>query len=181
MPTTVSAPTSIAERQPGVQKTRTSLGTSRRVLTRFAAAAASAMAILAVLLIGGSSAALAAGALFVPEDTDASWDGAAATVSFREVDVEVEGGITTISVRVTAEVEVLCRRGESTLHIRRSATATDVTEYPIGDDGSVAGTAKVPLEVRGSKVPGYTCVTQHLSVTAELEDFWTGATLVHKV
>ena len=147
---------------------------------RFATAAVSTMAAVALLLVGGSSAALAAGALFVPEATDAGWDGAVATVSFREIDVELEGGITTISVKVTADVDVVCRRGQSTLHIRRSAAATDVTEYPIGDDGSVAGTAKVPLEVTGLQVPGYTCVTQHLSVTAELEDFWTGAALVHK-
>ena len=133
-----------------------------------------------MLLAGGSSAALAAGAHFVPEDTDASWDGAVATVSFREVDVAVEGGVTTISVEVTAEVEVVCTRGESTLHIRRSATVVEVTDYPISDDGTVAGTARLPLEVRGLKASGFSCVTQHVSVTAVLEDFWTGATLVHR-
>jgi len=140
----------------------------------------SATAAVALLLVGGPGAALAAGALFVPEATDASWDGAVATVAFREVDVAVEGGVTTISVKVTADVEVVCRRGQSTLHIHRSASATEVAEYLISDEGTVAGTASVPLEVTGLKVPGYSCVTQHLSVTAELEDFWTGATLIHK-
>jgi hypothetical protein len=167
MLSTVSTPT-------GVQRTR------RRILVRFAAAAASTMAALAVLLVGGSSAALATGAYFVAEDTDATWDGAVATVSFREAEVEVEGDVTTISVKVTADVTAVCTRGESTLTIRRSATVLDVADYPIGGDGIVAGTATLPLEVKGLKPAGYSCVTQHLSVTAELEDFWTGATLLHK-
>lgn len=170
----------IARRQPGVPRTRRSLGASRRVLARFAAAAATTMAVLTALLAGGSSAALAAGGHFVPEATEAGWDGAVATVSFREVDVEAEGGVTTISVKVTADVTVVCTRGESTLNIRRSATVLEVTDYPISDDGAVAGTARLPLEVRGLQVPGYSCVTRHLSVTAVLEDFRTGATLVHK-
>ena len=133
-----------------------------------------------MLLIGGSSAALAAGAHFVPEDTDATWDGAVATVDFREADVEVEEGVTTISVKVTANVDAVCRRGESVLHIHRSATALDVSEYPISDDGAVAGTASIPLVVKGLQVSGFKCVTQQVSLTAALEDFWTGATLTHR-
>lgn len=181
MLSTRKTPVLITRRQPGDQhRTRRSLGAARQVLAKFAAAAATTMAVLAALLVGGSSAALAAGGHFVPGATEASWDGVVATVSFREVDVEVEGGVTTISVKVTADVNVVCTQGESTLNIRRSATALDVTDYSISDDGAVAGTARLPLEVRGLLVPGYSCVTRHLSVTAVLEDFWTGATLVHR-
>jgi hypothetical protein len=145
-------------------------------LARFAAAAATTMAFLA----GGSDAALAADAHFVPEATEAGWDGTVATVSFQEVDVALEGDATTISVKVTVDVNVVCTRGQSTLTIRKSSTALEVTEHPIGDDGTVAGTAELPLEVNGLQVPGYSCVTRHLSITADLEDFWTGATLVHR-
>ena len=38
----------------------------------------------------------------------------------------------------------------------------------------------VAVEVRGLQAPGYTCTTQHTTITAVLEDFWTGATLTHK-
>jgi hypothetical protein len=138
------------------------------------------MAALAVLLIGGSSAALAAGAHFLPEATDASWDGAVATVTFQETEVELEGGVTTISVQVTVEVSVVCTRGESTLNIRRSGSILAASDYPISDDGTVVGTATLPLQVSGLQVAGFSCVTQHVSITAALEDFWTGATLVHK-
>ena len=180
MLSTMSTPTLIAKWQPGVPRTRRSLRASLRVLARFAAAVASTMAVLAVLLVGGSGAAWAAGARFVPEATDARWDGAVAIVVFREAGVAVEGGATTISIKVTADVDVVCRRGESTINIHRSATVTDVNDYPISDDGIVAGTARLPLEVTGLKVSGWSCATQHRSVTAVLEDFWTGATLVHK-
>jgi hypothetical protein len=138
------------------------------------------MAAAAMLLIGGSSAALADGAHFVPEATDVSWDGTVATVAFREVDVALEADVTTISVQVTADVDAVCRRGVSTLHIHRSATALDVKDYPISDDATVEGAISVPLEVTGLKVSGFTCVMTHVSVTAVLEDFWTGATLSHK-
>ncbi|GLZ38094.1 hypothetical protein Acsp05_17180 [Actinokineospora sp. NBRC 105648] len=132
------------------------------------------------LLLGGSGTALAATAHFVPEATEVSWDGAVATVSFQEVDVAVGGDATTISVKVTVDVRVVCTRDQSTLNIRKSTTALEVTEYPIGDVGTVTGTAKLPLELTGLQVPGYTCATKHLSITAVLEDFWTGAILVHK-
>ena len=178
MLSTMNISTLTAKRHPDVPRTRRSQGTSRRVLERTATTAASAMAVLAVLLIGGSNAALAAGAYFVPEATDASWDGAVATVTFQEVGVE--GGATTISVQVTADVNVVCTQGESTLNIRRSATALAATDYPTSDDGTVAGTATLPLKVSGLKVPGFSCVTQQVAITAVLEDFWTGATLVHK-
>lgn len=133
-----------------------------------------------MLLIGGSSAALAEGAHFVPEATDASWDGTVATVTFREADVALEADVTTISVKVTADVDAVCKRGVSTLHIHRSATALDVKDYPISDDGTVEGTASLPLKVTGLKISGYTCVITHVSITTVLEDFWTGATLIHK-
>lgn len=133
-----------------------------------------------MLLIGGSSAALADGAHFVPEATDTSWDGTVATVTFREVDVVLQADVTTISVQVTAEVDAACRRGVSILHIHRSATALDVKDYPISDDGTVEGVASVPLKVMGLKVSGFTCVITHVSITAVLEDFRTGATLIDK-
>ncbi|MFI7547470.1 hypothetical protein [Actinoplanes sp. NPDC049599] len=153
---------------------------SRRVLARFATGAVSTMVAAAMLLIGHSSAALAEGAHFVPEDTDAGWDGTVATVAFREVEVALEAEATTISVKVTAGVDAVCTRGESTLHLHRSATALDVRDYPLGEDGTVEGDTVVPLKVTGLKVSGFTCVITHVSVTAVLEDFWTGATLTHK-
>jgi hypothetical protein len=137
----------------------------------------STIAAAAMFLIGGSSAAPADGAHFVPEASDASWDGTVATVAFREVDVALEAELTTISVRVTADVDAVCRRGASTLTIHRSATALDVQDYPIGDDATVEGAVSVPLEVKGLKVSGFTCSVTQVSVTAVLEDFWTGATL----
>lgn len=148
--------------------------TSRRT-ARFAATAAATMALLA----GGATTALAADAHFVPEATEAAWDGTVATVSFQEVEVPLEGA-TTISVKVTVAVDVVCTKGSSTLVIRKSSAALEVAEYPVGADGTVDGTATVPLEVKGLQVPGYTCVTRHLAITAALEDFWTGATLVHQ-
>jgi hypothetical protein len=165
---------------PALITTRGSVGAARRVLARFTAVAATTTAVLTGLLAGAAGAAPADDAHFVPKATEVSWDGDVATVSFLEVDVELEGDETTISVKVTAEVNAVCTRGESTLFVRRSATALDVTNYPIGDDGTVAGTAKVPLEVKVVPLPGYSCVTRNVSLTAVLEDFWTGATLVHK-
>lgn len=148
---------------------------------RLAVSAGSAVAVLTAVLAGGSGAALAAGAHFVPEATEAGWDGTVATVTFREVGLPPDGGVTTISAKVTAAVDAVCRRGESILRIHRSASALDVQDYPIdSDDGVAAGTARVPLEVTGLKVTGWTCVTQRVALTAELEDFWTGATLIHR-
>ncbi|GGQ61326.1 hypothetical protein GCM10010166_33790 [Couchioplanes caeruleus subsp. azureus] len=139
-----------------------------------------AMTVLAALVAGGSGAAGAAGARFVPEAAEARWDGAVATVVFQEVDVALAGDLTTISVTATVDVDITCRRGESTVDIHRSATVTKANDYPIGADGTVAGTARLPLEVTGWQVPGYSCAARHWSVTAVLEDFWTGATLTHK-
>ncbi len=133
-----------------------------------------------MLLIGGSNAALADGAHFVPEATDVSWDGTVATVTFREVGVVLKADVTTISVKVTADVDAVCRRGVSTLHIYRSATALDAKDYPIGDDHTVEGAARVPLEVPGLEVSGFTCVITNTSVTTVLKDFRTGATLTHR-
>jgi hypothetical protein len=178
MPSTTDTSISITSRQPGGP--RISLDAARRVLTRFATATISTVAAAAILLIGGSSAALADGAHFVPEATDVSWDGTVATVAFREVDVVLKADVTTISVKVTARVDAVCTRGVSILHIHRSATALDAKEYPIGDGGTVEGAASVPLEVPGLKVSGFTCVITRVSITAVLEDFWTGATLIHK-
>lgn len=180
MLSTMDTPPLITNWPSDISRTRRSPRAPGRVLARFAAAAASTTVVLAVLLASGSGAAWAAGARFVPEATDASWDGAVATVDFQEVGVALEGSVTTISVKVTVDVEVVCTRGESTINIHRSATALDVKDYPIRSDDTVAGKARVPLKVTGLKVTGWSCVTQRRSVTAVLEDFWTGATLVHK-
>lgn len=174
---TTNTPVPITSPPPDVP--RVSAKAARRILSRLATVVISTTAATAVLLIGGSSAALADGARFVPEATDARWDGTVATVAFREVEVALEGDMTTISVKVTAEVNAVCTRGGSTLYLRRSATALDVSDYSI-DDGTVKGAASVPLEVTGLKVSGFTCVMTAVSLTAFLEDFWTGATLVHK-
>jgi hypothetical protein len=136
----------------------------------------STMVAAAMLLIG----APADGARFVPEATDAGWDGAVATVAFREVGVDLETDATTISVTVTVDVDAVCRRGGSTVSLRRSATALDVRDYPIGEDGAVEGVAGIPLEVTGLTITGFTCRIMQVSVTAVLEDFWTGATLIDK-
>ena len=130
-------------------------------------------------LASGSATARADEARFVPEATEVSWDGTVATVSFQEVDVVVEGAATTISVKVTVDVDVVCTKGESTLDIHRSATALAATDYPV-QDGTVTGTAKLPLKVKGPQPPGYSCAVRHRSVTAVLEDFLTGATLVRE-
>lgn len=149
-----------------------SLRKTRAVLTTAATTAA--------LLTGGAGAAQAADAHFVPEATEAGWDGTVATVSFQEVEVVLDADATTISVKATIDVNVVCTRGQSTLVIRKSSAALTVGEYPIDADGTVTGTAEVPLEVTGLQVPGYSCVRRHLALTAALEDFWTGATLVHQ-
>jgi hypothetical protein len=143
-------------------------------------AATATMAAAAMLLIGGSSAALADGPHFVPEATDVSWDGAVAIVTFREEGVVLNADETTISVKVTAEVDATCRRGVSVLHIHRSATALEAKDHPIGDHNTVEGAASVPLEVPGMQVSGFTCVITRVSITAVLKDFRTGASLIHK-
>lgn len=128
-----------------------------------------------------AAAALTAGAHFVPEATEAHWDGKVATVTFREEQVDLPDGMTTISLRLTAEVDAICTAGESTLQIHRSATALQAQDYPVGEDGSVAGTGMVPLKVTtGLNVSdGWSCKATQVSLTAVLEDFYTGATLVH--
>lgn len=131
-----------------------------------------ATASVAALLLGDAS--------FDPEVTTVTWDGSVATVTFREVDVALEADLTTISVEVRAEVDAVCTRGASTIHLHRAATALAVQEYPIAEDDVVDGVAEVPLQVKGLKVTGYTCVTTGVALTASLEDFWTGATLVHR-
>lgn len=133
-----------------------------------------------LIAVAVSGAALTAGAHFVPEATEAHWDGTVATVTFREEEVDLPGGMTTISLQVTAEVDAVCTLGESTLDIHRSATALRVQDHPVGEDGSVAGTGTVPLKVTGLTISGWSCAITKVSVTAVLEDFWTGATLVHR-
>jgi hypothetical protein len=152
--------------------------TTNTCLSRFATTTLSTMAAAAVLLIGGAGAAHADGAYFEPEAGDVGWDGTVATVAFREVEVALAAEATTISVQVTADVDAVCTRGDSTLHIHRSATALDVRDYPISDDATVEGAVSVPLKVRGLQASGFTCVVTQVSVTAALEDFWTGATLL---
>lgn len=152
----------------------------RPVLSRFTTAAVSTVSIIAALLVGDAGTALAAtGAHFVPEATEAKWDGAVATVTFREVDVALRASHTTISVKVTVDVNEVCTRGESTLRIHRSATALAAKDYPISDDKIVSDTAQVPVAVGGLVVDGFKCVVERQSVSAALEDFWTGATLTH--
>jgi hypothetical protein len=134
-------------------------------------------AVSAMMLLTGATGD---GTHFVPDATEIEWNGTVATVSFREVEVALESDATTVSVDVTAGVDAVCRRGASTIEVHRSATALDVHDYPISDDGTVDGVARVPLEVTGWRIAGYTCVLTGVSVTAALEDFWTGATLVHE-
>lgn len=67
----------------------------------------------------------------------------------------------------------------SRLSIHRTASSLRASDYPISSDGTVSGPATVPLRVQGLDVSGYTCVVEHVSMTAVLEDFWTGATLTH--
>ena len=138
-------------------------------------------AVVAALLLGDSSAASAAtDAHFVPEATKIKWDGTTATVTFLEEDVKLGTNTTTISTRVSAAVDAVCTNEESTFRIHRTASSLRTSDYLISFDGTVPGTAKVPLKVNGLKVSGYTCVVEHVSMTAELEDFWTGATLTHR-
>ncbi|MBB1158443.1 hypothetical protein [Amycolatopsis dendrobii] len=138
---------------------------------------AATVATTAAILAAGAHSAWADGAHFVPEATEVGWDGVVATVSFREVDVAVKGA-TTISAKLTAEVKAICTKGESTLDIRASATGLIAKDYPV-KNGVVAGVAQFPVEVKITHDPGYTCVLLHRSITAFLEDFRTGATLVH--
>src|SRR5690349_19993867 len=101
---------------------------SRRALARFATTTVPSMVAAGMLLAGGAGAALADGAHFEPAATDVRWDGKVASVAFREADVAMEAELTTISVQVTAAVDAVCRRGASTLHIHRSATALEVQD-----------------------------------------------------
>lgn len=140
---------------------------------------ASVVATAALLLGDFSAASATADAHFVPEATKIRWNGTTATVAFLEVDVELDANVTTISTRVTAEVDAVCTNEESTLHIHRTASSLRTSDYLISFDGTVEGPATVPLRVQGLGVSGYTCVVEHISMTAELEDFRTGATLTH--
>jgi hypothetical protein len=152
----------------------------RRGLAGSAAAAASVVVFGTAFMIGDSGVAWADGAHFVPEATSVSWNGAVVTVAFQEAEVMVEGSVTTVAVEATAEVDSVCTRGESTIEVHRSATAKRTNDYPVGEDGTVEGTVKMPLEVKGPDAHGFTCTTKRRSVTTVLEDFLTGATLVHR-
>ncbi len=131
----------------------------------------------ALLLFGG----LEDGAHFVPEAVGAHWDGRVATVTFQEAGVELDADLTTISVTVTADLEAVCRRDDSTITVRRSATALAAEDHPISEDGLVEATVALPLRVTRPSTPGYTCDAPLVSVTVVLEDFWTGATLTHQI
>lgn len=152
----------------------------RRALARTATAATLPVTtFLLVLAVGGTGVAQAsAGPRFVPEATSVTWDSAVVTVTFQEV--EVDSDATVISFAVTADVEVVCTRGESTIVAHRSAKATDVYEYPVSEDGTVEGVAELPLEVKKPVISGYSCKVRDESVTVVLEDFLTGASLVHQ-
>lgn len=150
-------------------------------MTRASTRIGSSVAAVAALLLGDASAASAAAdAYFVPEATKIKWNGTIATVTFLEEGVNLDTNTTTISTRVSAAVDAVCTNEESTLRIHRTASSLRASDYLISFDGTVPGTAKVPLRMQGLKVSGYTCVVEHVSMTAELEDFWTGATLTHK-
>ncbi|MFE3783035.1 hypothetical protein ACFXPA_33220, partial [Amycolatopsis sp. NPDC059090] len=164
----------LASRRPGTSHDRGSPGAAWRNPARIAIAAATATALLAA----GSPAALAADAHFVPEATVVGWDGTVATVTFREVNVALGGRTTTISTKLTADVKAFCTNGETTLDVHASATGLTTADYPI-KNGTVAGTAKFPVQVKIEHDPGYTCVLRHKEITAFLDDFRTGATLVH--
>ena len=59
----------------------------------------------------------------------------------------VSASHTTLSVKVTVDVDEVCRQGESTLRIHRSATSLAANDYPISVDDTVADTAQVPVTV----------------------------------
>jgi hypothetical protein len=150
-------------------------------MTKRSARIGSSVVAVAALLLGDSQAAsAAANAHFVPEATRIKWNGITATVAFLEADVDLDARTTTISTRVSATVDAVCTNEESTLHIQRTASSLRTSDYLVGLDGTVSGPATVPLKVQGLDVSGYTCVVEHISMTAELEDFWTGATLTHR-
>jgi hypothetical protein len=150
------------------------------LMTKTSGRIGSSLAAFAALLLGHSSAASAAAdAHFMPEETKIKWDGTTATVTFLEVDVNLDTNTTTISTRVSAAVDAVCTNEESTLRIHRTGTSLRTSDYLISFDGTVPGAAKVPLKVQGLKVNGYACVVEHIAMTAELEDVWTGATLTH--
>ncbi|WP_157239180.1 hypothetical protein [Catenuloplanes japonicus] len=150
-------------------------------MTRTPARIGSSVAAAAALLLGDSTAASAAAdAHFVPEATKIRWNGTTATVTFLEVDVNLDANATTISARVSAAVDAVCTNEESTLEIHRTASSLRTSDYLISFDGTVPGPATVPLRVQGLEVSGYTCAVEHISMTVELEDFWTGATLTHR-
>ncbi|WP_409463644.1 hypothetical protein [Amycolatopsis sp. GA6-003] len=151
-------------------------GSPRTAWRNWAKSALTAATPLA-LLATGSGTASAAEAHFVPEATKVAWDGVVATVSFREVDVPLSGK-TTISTKLSVDIKVFCTQGESTIDLHASATGLTTSDHPI-KDGTVAGVAKFPVQVKGTEAPGYTCVVRHREITAVLEDFRTGATLVH--
>ena len=139
-----------------------------------------AAATTTLLLCDTGAASAATDPHFVPEETTMTWDGKTATVTFLETDVDLDANATTISTRVSAAVDAVCTKAESTLHVHRAASALRANDYLISFDGTVPGTATVPLKVPSWNVSGYTCVVEHISMTAELEDFWTGATLTHR-
>ncbi|MET9258921.1 hypothetical protein [Amycolatopsis sp. NPDC004079] len=151
---------------------------ARRAPGRNPARIAAAATLTAAFLAAGSTAALAAEARFVPEATVVGWDGTVATVTFREVNVALGRSTTTISTKLTGDVKAFCTNGETTLEVHASATGRTTADYPI-KDGTVSGTAKFPVQVKIEHDPGYTCVLLHKEITAVLEDFRTGATLVH--
>jgi len=163
----------LARRRPDAPGDRQRPGAAWRTPARFAGIAVTTTVLLAV----GANAASAASAHFVPEATQVGWDGAEATVSFQEVDVALKG-TTTVSVKLTASVSAFCVKGESTIDVHASATGLLATEHPI-KDGTVAGVAKFPIVVKIPHDPGYVCLLRNRSITAFLEDFRTGATLVH--
>lgn len=176
MPSSVIAPASPA--LPHSRTASTPRG-CRSAWRRVASTAAiPALTLLGVISAGSPGFASPARPHFVPAATSVTWDKSVVTVTFQEV--EVSGEITVISFAVAADVEIACTRGESTIVGHRSAKATDTYEYPVDKDGTVAGTAEVPLEVKIPKISGYTCVVRDETVTAVLEDFLTGASLEHK-
>jgi len=129
-------------------------------------------------LLTGAPGAWAAAAHFVPEASGATWNGEVVTVTFLEVGVEA-GATTTIAVRTTGTVHAVCEKDATVvLSTQSSATATEVSDYSTGPDGTVTATRELALAVRPPIVEGLDCTMRVTrTVAVFLYDLDTGATL----
>lgn len=134
--------------------------------------------IVGSLLMGGAPA-WAAAARFVPEASNATWDDAAVTVTFREIGAP-PNGTTSIAVEATGTIETVCRQdGAVRVSIRSSASAAEVSDYPVDGDGTVDGNRRLAVMVQRPVVSGLNCTPQETrTLTVVLRDLVTGATHV---